>query len=85
MGFANRGSFWRAREGLFGHDKDEANQGSTGKQHESDQLSIGNQQHLPHVCLVGLGKCANNYYLSQLVEEGDCHYLSTKELWIIFF
>lgn len=22
---------------------------------ESDQLSIGNQQHLPHVCLVGLG------------------------------
>lgn len=83
MGFANRGSFWRAREGLFGH-KDEANQGSSGKQHGSDQLSTGNQQHLPHECLVGLGKCANNYYLSQLVEEGDCHYLSTKELWIIF-
>ena len=78
--FANRGSFFGAREGLFGHDKDEANQGATGKQHGSDQLSIGNQQHLPHVCLVGLGKCANNYYLGQVVEEGDCSYLSTKEL-----
>lgn len=64
MGFANRGSFLQAREGLFGHDKDEANQGSTGKQHGSDQLSTGNQEHLLHVCLVGLGKCANSFYLS---------------------
>ena len=64
MGFANRGSFLQAREGLFGHDKDEANQGSTGKQHGSNQLSTGNQEHLLHVCLVGLGKYANSFYLS---------------------
>ena len=36
--------------------------------------------YLLYLSLLGQRKCANNYYLSQLVEESDYYYLTTKVL-----
>lgn len=51
-------------------------------------VSIERQQiYVLHLSPVGRGKCANNYYFSQLVEEGDYHYLATilDQKYFIFF
>lgn len=74
MDFANRDSLFGVGERLLhwahGHDKREANYGSIGKQYGRHCLLIGDQYYLPHLSPVGLGKCANNDYFGQLVEEG---------------
>lgn len=50
-------------------------------------VSIERQQtYVLHLSPVGLGKCANNYYFSQLVEEGGLslfsHYFGPEKLYL---
>lgn len=81
MVFANRDSPFGAGEGLLhcahGHDEGKADQCSVGEQNGKDWLSKDNQ-YLPHLSSVGLGQCADDYFIGHLVEEGRLSLLSPQ-------